>query len=103
MVIHWTLPTSQTPDYAERQLDLIFDYQTNIKLYPAFQTYLRTAQPKLLAIWGKNDPSFIYPGAAAFKKDDPNTKVILVDSGHFALESHADVIATAIKDYFVDA
>ncbi|ETY74291.1 alpha/beta fold hydrolase [Lactiplantibacillus fabifermentans] len=87
-------------DYAERQLDLIYDYQNNIKLYPEFQAYLRQYQPRLLAVWGKNDPSFIYPGAEAFKKDDANATVELVDSGHFALETHAAVIATMIKTTF---
>ncbi|MFC6182037.1 alpha/beta fold hydrolase [Lactiplantibacillus daowaiensis] len=91
---------TQTPGYADRQLDLIFDYQNNIKMYPQFQAYLRAQQPKLLAVWGKNDPSFIYPGAEAFKRDDPNTRVELVDSGHFALETHATIIAAMIKDYF---
>ncbi|WP_422067265.1 alpha/beta fold hydrolase [Sporolactobacillus shoreae] len=86
--------------YADRQLDLIFDYQNNIRLYPVFQNYLKEYQPKLLAVWGKNDPSFIYPGAEAFKKDDPKTQVALLDSGHFALESHAKVIAQLIKGYF---
>lgn len=92
---------TQTPGYAERQLDLIFDYQNNIKAYPKFQAYLRQYQPKLLAVWGKNDPSFIYPGAEAFKRDDPNTKIVLLNSGHFALETHATEIAKLIKNYFV--
>lgn len=87
--------------YAQRQLDLIYDYQNNIKAYPQFQKYLRDYQPKLLAVWGKNDPSFIYPGALAFKKDDPNTEVDLLDSGHFALASHAEVIGQLIVHYFV--
>ncbi len=51
------------PGYAERQDDLIFDYQTNVALYPQFQDYVRQYQPEILAAWGKNDPSFIYPGA----------------------------------------
>lgn len=91
---------TQTPGYAERQLDLIFDYQNNIKRYPEFQAYLRQHQPKLLAVWGKNDPSFIYPGAEAFKQDDPHTEVDLLDSGHFALETHASTIAQLIIRYF---
>lgn len=93
---------TQTPDYAERQLDLIFDYQNNIKRYPQFQAYLREHQPKLLAVWGKNDPSFIYPGAEAFKQDDPKTRVELVNSGHFALETHAQEIADLIKEEFAE-
>jgi pimeloyl-ACP methyl ester carboxylesterase len=91
---------THTPNYAERQLDLIFDYQTNVRLYPQFQEYLRTYQPPLLAVWGKNDPSFIYPGALAFKRDDARARVELVDSGHFALETHAEEIAAYIKEYF---
>lgn len=84
------------PDYDEKQSDLIFDYQTNVALYPVFQEYLRKYQPKLLAVWGKNDPSFIYEGALAFKKDLPNANIILIDSGHFALESHVKEIAKEI-------
>lgn len=91
---------TQQPNYADNQLDLIYDYQNNIKMYPLFQRYLREQQPKLLAIWGKNDPSFIFPGAQAFTRDDNNAMVKAVDSGHFALESHAVEIATAILNYF---
>lgn len=87
-------------DYAEKQSDLIFDYQTNVKLYPKFQEYLREHQPKLLAIWGQNDPSFIFEGAKAFKRDVPNAKVIGVNSGHFALESCCREIAENILEFF---
>ncbi len=92
---------TQKKDYAEIQSDLIFDYQNNVKLYPQFQKYLREYQPKLLAVWGKNDPSFIYQGAEAFKKDLPNAEIHFVDSGHFALESHCAEIATLIRKTFV--
>lgn len=88
------------PDYAVHQSDLIFDYQTNVALYPQFQAYLRHYQPKLLAAWGKNDPSFIPAGAVAFKRDDPNTRVELLDTGHFALETHADVMAKLMIETF---
>ena len=47
----------------------------------------------LLAVWGKNDLFFTPPGAEAFKRDLPNATVKFVDGGHFALESHLDVIA----------
>jgi pimeloyl-ACP methyl ester carboxylesterase len=87
-------------DYAEHQSDLIFDYQTNVALYPQFQAYLRQYQPKLLAAWGKNDPSFIPAGAKAFTRDDPNTRVELLDTGHFALETHADEIAKLMIETF---
>lgn len=88
------------PDYAEKQSDLIFDYQTNVKLYPEFQKYLRENQPRLLAVWGKNDPSFIWQGALSFKKDLPDAKIVPVASGHFALENCAREIAEEILQFF---
>ena len=88
------------PDYAEKQSDLIFDYQNNVKMYPEFQKYLRDYQPKLLAVWGKEDPSFIWAGAEAFKKDVPDARVVPVASGHFALENCCDEIAKEIIRFF---
>ena len=87
------------PERNEIQNDLIFDYQNNVKLYPQFQKYLKDKQPPLLAVWGKNDPSFITNGANAFKKDLPNAEIHFVDSGHFALESHCDEIAEIMKSF----
>lgn len=91
---------SVIPDYAEKQSDLIFDYQNNVKLYPTFQEYLRRYQPKLLAIWGKHDPSFIWAGAEAFGKDLPDAKIVPVESGHFALENCCATIAEEIRSFF---
>jgi pimeloyl-ACP methyl ester carboxylesterase len=83
----------------EIQLDLFADYASNVALYPEFQRYLRQNKPPLLAIWGRNDPFFLPPGAEAFRRDDPNTTVTLLDTGHFALETHVDEIASAIDDF----
>jgi pimeloyl-ACP methyl ester carboxylesterase len=80
------------------QLDLFLDYQNNVKLYPKFQEYFRKSKPPLLAIWGKNDPFFIPPGAEAYKRDIPNATVQFLDTGHFALETHVEEIATAVRD-----
>ncbi len=87
------------PDYAEIQSDLIFDYQNNVALYPEFQKYLREHQPPLLAVWGKNDPSFIPAGATAFLNEVPNAEIHFVNSGHFALESCCEEIATYIRRF----
>lgn len=87
-------------DYAEKQSDLIFDYQTNVALYPAFQKYLRENKPRLLAVWGKSDPSFVWAGALAFKKDLPDAKVVGVESGHFALENCTREIEEEILEFF---
>lgn len=87
------------PGNDEKQLDLIFDYQNNVKMYPQFQQYLREYQPPLLATWGKNDVSFILAGAKAFKKDLPNAEIHLLDSGHFALETHANEIGELMLNF----
>jgi pimeloyl-ACP methyl ester carboxylesterase len=83
----------------EIQLDLFLDYATNVALYPAFQEYFRASRPPLLAVWGKNDPFFLPAGAEAFKRDIPGAEVRFLDTGHFALETHAGEIAGAIGEF----
>ncbi len=87
------------PGADEPQLDLFGDYKTNVALYPTFQKYFRDHKPPLLAVWGKNDPFFLPPGAEAFKRDIPGALVRFFDTGHFALETHAAEIAAAIREF----
>jgi pimeloyl-ACP methyl ester carboxylesterase len=87
----------ERPEADVIQLDLMLDYASNVALYPAFQAYFRQHQPRLLAIWGDKDPFFLPPGAEAYKRDLPNAQVQFLDTGHFALETHADEIADAIR------
>jgi len=87
------------PGADEALLDLFGDYKTNVALYPTFQKYFRDHQPPLLAVWGKNDPFFLPPGAEAFKRDIPGAVVRFFDTGHFALETHDGEIAGAIRDF----
>ena len=87
------------PGADEVQLDLFGDYKSNVALYPAFQDYFRTHKPPFLAVWGKNDPFFLPPGAEAFKRDIPGATVRFFNTGHFALETHAAEIAAAIRDF----
>jgi pimeloyl-ACP methyl ester carboxylesterase len=87
------------PGADEIQLDLFGDYKSNVDLYPSFQKYFRTHQPPLLAVWGKNDPFFLPPGAEAFKRDIPQAVVRFLDTGHFALETHSREIAESIRDF----
>jgi len=84
------------PGVDEIQLDLFLDYASNVALYPEFQAYLRAHQPPLLAVWGRNDPFFLPAGAEAFRRDVPNADVRFYDSGHFALETHAQEIGDAM-------
>jgi pimeloyl-ACP methyl ester carboxylesterase len=105
-------PTSVSPDgysldnyYLSRpgadevQLDLFGDYKSNVELYPVFQNYFRTHKPPFLAVWGKNDPFFLPPGAEAFRRDIPDAVIRFFDTGHFALETHASDIAANICEF----
>ena len=87
------------PGAHEAQLDLLLDYASNVALYPQFQAYFRKYQPPLLAVWGKNDPFFLPAGAEAFRRDNPRAEVQFCPSGHFALETHCQEIAAAIRDF----
>jgi pimeloyl-ACP methyl ester carboxylesterase len=89
----------ERPGNMDIQIALHLDYRNNVTVYPKFHEYFRTHQPPLLAVWGKNDVFFIPPGAEAFKKDLPNAQVEFVDSGHFALETHVDVIASSMRAF----
>ena len=86
----------QRPGNQDIQLDLFLDYANNLKLYPVFQEFFRSTQVPTLVIWGRHDPFFIPPGAEAYRRDNPDAVVQLLDTGHFALETHVDVIAAEI-------
>lgn len=87
------------PGNVEIQLDLFLDYASNVKLYPAFQEYFKKFQPPLLAIWGRHDAFFLPAGAEAFRRDNPNATVQLLEAGHFALETHVEEIAHAMRSF----
>lgn len=89
----------QRPGNMEIQLDLFLDYATNVQLYPAFQEYFQRSQPKVLAIWGKNDPFFLPAGAEAFRRDVRSAQIEFLDTGHFALETHVAEVATAVRNF----
>jgi pimeloyl-ACP methyl ester carboxylesterase len=87
------------PGADEVQLDLFGDYKSNVASYPAFQQYFREYKPPFLAVWGKNDPFFLPAGAQAFKRDIATATVRFLDTGHFALETHAREIADEIRKF----
>lgn len=91
------------PGAHEAQLDLFLDYAKNVELYPEFQNFFRKQKPPLLAVWGKNDPFFLPPGAEAFKRDIPNAEVQFLDTGHFALETHYAEIGSAMLKFLKKA
>ena len=87
------------PGADEIQLDLILDYRSNVALYPAFHRYFRAHRPPLLAVWGRHDPAFVPAGAEAYKQDLPNAEVHLLNTGHFALETHHREIAGYVREF----
>jgi pimeloyl-ACP methyl ester carboxylesterase len=87
------------PGNRDIQMDLFYDYRTNVPLYPDFQNFFRKNQPPTLVVWGKND--FIFPpeGAAPYSRDLKNIETHLLDTGHFALETHGEEIASRIETF----
>ena len=83
----------------EIQAALLYDYRTNVAAYPAWQAWLREHKPPTLVAWGRNDPSFIAPGAEAFRRDLPDAEIHLLDAGHFALDEANDETARLVLDF----
>jgi pimeloyl-ACP methyl ester carboxylesterase len=86
-------------DNTEIQTDLLIDFATENSSYPEYQAYFRKYQPPLLAVWGKNDPFFLWQAAEAFKRDLPKAEVHFYDTSHFALETHVGEIAAEIRRF----
>lgn len=97
----WTVDQAllDRPGNAEIQLDLFYDYRTNIPLYPRWQAYFREHKPPTLVLWGKNDAIFVAAGAAPYRRDLPDAEVHYFDTGHFALETHGSEIAQLMGDF----
>lgn len=87
------------PDNVEVQLDLFYDYRTNVALYPQIQQFLRDRQPPTLIVWGRNDKIFPADGARAYLRDLPKAELHLLDTGHFALEDQGAQIASLMLDF----
>jgi pimeloyl-ACP methyl ester carboxylesterase len=87
------------PGNADIQLDIFYDYRTNLPLYPKVQAYFREHQPPTLIVWGKNDTIFPADGAHPYKRDLPRAELHLLDTGHFALEDKADEMVPLIRDF----
>jgi pimeloyl-ACP methyl ester carboxylesterase len=87
------------PGQADIQLDLFYDYQNNVKSYPKWQQWLRDNKPPLLVLWGRYDTSFTVAGGEAYRKDDPQAEVHILDAGHFALDLKPKEIIRLTHDF----
>ncbi|MGH7784561.1 MAG: alpha/beta fold hydrolase, partial [Candidatus Binatia bacterium] len=90
----------QRPDAVRVNLDLFYDYRTNVELYPKWQAFLRENQPKTLIFWGQTDIFFTPAGGEAFLKDLPDAEMHRLDAGHFAVEDHLDYISDNIVRFY---
>lgn len=89
----------ERPGNVEIQLDLFYDYRTNVELYPKFQQFFRDYQPPTLIVWGANDTIFPAEGAKAYLRDLPKAELHLLDTGHFALEDQDVEITRLMVDF----
>ena len=87
------------PGNRDIQLDLFYDYRTNVPLYPQFQAFFRTRKPPTLIVWGQNDKIFPAEGARPYLRDLPDAELHLLDTGHFALEDKLDEMAPLIRSF----
>jgi pimeloyl-ACP methyl ester carboxylesterase len=87
------------PGQAAIQIDMFYDYRTNVDAYPTWQAWMRQMQPRLLVIWGKHDLSFDISEPEAYRRDVPNAHVHILDAGHFAIDLAADEIAELVRDF----
>ena len=87
------------PGNAAIQLDLLYNYQSNVALYDRWHEYFRSRQPGMLILWGKNDPFFTVEGAKAYQRDIPKAELHLIDTGHFALEDFSGFIAERMRKF----
>lgn len=87
------------PGQRDIQAALLYDYRTNVASYPVWQAWMRLHQPPTLVMWGRYDPSFIVPGAEAYKRDIPDAELHVLDAGHFALDEQTDQVAALVRDF----
>ena len=97
----WTVDQAllDRPGNADVQLDLFYDYRTNVPLYPQWQAYFRERKPPMLIVWGANDAIFVAAGAPPYTRDLPNVEIHMLDTGHFALETHGVEIAGLMREF----
>ena len=92
----------ERPSARQVQMDLFYDYQTNVTLYPQWQKFLRERQPKTLIFWGQNDIFFTQEGGEAYLEDLPSAEMYRLDSGHFAVEDCLDEITNNINRFYLE-
>lgn len=89
------------PGNNEIQLQLFYDYKSNLPLYPQWQDYFRKYQPPTLVVWGRNDIIFSKEGAIPYQRDLKDVQIHLLNTGHFALEEEGELIVELISRFLL--
>src|ERR1700761_8316851 len=90
----------QRPHSVRMNLDLFYDYRTNVDLYPKWQAFMRDRQPETLIFWGQDDIFFTAAGGEAFLTDLPKAEIHRLGAGHFAVEDHLDYISDHMHSFY---
>jgi pimeloyl-ACP methyl ester carboxylesterase len=92
----------ERPNARQVQMDLFYDYRTNVALYAQWQKFLREHQPSTLIFWGQNDIFFTPEGGEAYLRDLPDAEMHRLNSGHFAVEDCLIEISDSIRRFYED-
>jgi pimeloyl-ACP methyl ester carboxylesterase len=92
--------TIQKPNGRQIQLDLFYDYRTNVALYPKWQSFLKQNQPKTIIFWGQDDIFFTREGGEAYLEVLPKAEMHRLESGHFAVEDCLEYIARHMRQFY---
>lgn len=92
--------TLQRPGGRQAQLDLFYDYRTNVALYPQWQSFLKKEQPPTIIFWGQDDPFFTREGGEAFLNDLPHAEMHRLEAGHFAVEDCLGYISENMHRFY---
>ena len=84
------------------QLDLFYDYRTNVALYPRWQAFLRKQQPNTIIFWGQDDIFFTREGGEAYLPDLPMAEMHRLEAGHFAVEDCLEYISENMHRFYQD-
>jgi pimeloyl-ACP methyl ester carboxylesterase len=90
----------ERPQARRIQMEFFYDYRTNVTLYPRWQEFLRSRNPKTIIFWGQDDIFFTREGGEAYLRDLPQAEMHRLDSGHFAVEDCLEYIARNILRFF---
>ncbi|WP_394843485.1 alpha/beta hydrolase [Pendulispora brunnea] len=95
--LSWSL--MQTPRRREIMVGLMEGLKENLGWFPKYQAYLREHRPPTLIVWGPQDGYMPEGSARAYLRDLPDAELHLLDTGHWALETHLAEIASLMRDF----